>query len=64
MTESKNGIPLQITTIQKSLYDIDGPILDAQITVHHLINIIMNSITPQLCQAGTHYQALHSNLSI
>ena len=32
-------------------------------TDHHLINIILNGITPRLCQAMAHYEDLRSDPS-
>ena len=41
----------QTGTVQKYLNDIDRLNVYAKMTDHHLINIILNGITPHLCQA-------------
>ena len=50
-------------TVQKFLNNIDRLNISAKITNHHLINIILNSITPHLRQAMAHYEDLCSDLS-
>ena len=49
--------------MQKYVNDIDRLNIYAKMTDHHLINIILNSITPCLRQAIAHYEDLHSDPS-
>ena len=53
----------QTGSVQKYLNKIDGLNVYAKMTDHHLINIILNSITPHLHQAMAHYEDLCSDLS-
>ena len=50
----------QTSTIQKYLHDIDRLNVYAKMIDHHLINIILNSITPCLRQAIVNYKVLRS----
>ena len=49
--------------MQKYLNDIDRLNVYAKMTDHHLINIILNGITPRLYQAMAHYKDLLSDPS-
>ena len=49
--------------MQKYLKGIDRLNVYAKMTDHHLIDIILNGITPRLCQAMTHYEDLRSDPS-
>ena len=51
----------QTGTVQKYLNDIDRLNVYAKMTDYHLINIILNSITPHLHQAMAHYKDLRSD---
>ena len=51
----------QTGTVWKYLNDIDRLNVYAKMTDHHLINIILNGITPCLRQAIAHYEDLHSD---
>ena len=53
----------QTRTMQKYLNDIDRLNVYDKMTDHHLINIILNTITPCLHQAMTHYEKLPSDTS-
>ena len=53
----------QTGTVQKYLNDIDRLNVYAKMTDHHLINIILNGITPRLCQAMADYEDLRSDPS-
>ena len=53
----------QTGPVQKYLNDIDRLNVHAKMTDHHLINIILNGITPRLCQAMVHYEDLRSDPS-
>ena len=53
----------QIGTVRKYLNDIDRLNVNAKMTDYHLINIILNSITPRLRQAMAHYNDLRSKPS-
>ena len=53
----------QIGTVQKYLNDIDRYNVCVKMTTHHLINIILNYITPCLHQAMAHYEDLRSDPS-
>ena len=53
----------QTGTVQKYLDDIDRLNVYVKMTDHHLINIILNSITPCLRQAMAHYEDLRSDPS-
>ena len=53
----------QTGTVQKYLNDIDRLNVYAKMTDHHLINIILNGITPCLRQAMGHYENLRSDPS-
>ena len=53
----------RIGTVQKYLNHIDRLNAYAKISNQHLINIILNCITPRLRQAMAHYKDLHSDLS-
>ena len=53
----------QTGTVQKYLIDIDRLNVYARMTNNHLINIILNGITPRLRQAMAHYKELHSDPS-
>ena len=53
----------QTGTVQKYLNDIDRLNDYAKMTDHHLINIILNSITLHLRQAMAHYEDLCSDSS-
>ena len=53
----------QIGTVQKNLNDIDCLNVYAKMTDHHLINIILNGITPRLRQAMALYEDLCSDPS-
>ena len=50
-------------TVHKYLEDIDRHNVYAKITNYHLINIILNGITPGLRQAIAHYEDLRSDPS-
>ena len=50
----------QTGTVQKYLNNIDRLNICAKIANHHLINIILNGITPPLRQAIAHYKDLRS----
>ena len=54
---------LETGTVQKYLNDINRLNVYAKMTDHHLINIILNSITPRLRQAMVHYKDLRSDPS-
>ena len=60
---NKISDPKHTGTVQKYLNDIDRLYVYAKMTDHHLINIILNGITPWLRQAIAHYQGLHSDPS-
>ena len=53
----------QTGTVEKYLNDINRLNVNAKITDHLLINIILNVITPRLCQALAHYKDLRSDQS-
>ena len=53
----------QTGTVQKYLYDIDRLNVYAKMSNYHLINIILNGITPRLCQTMAHYEDLCSDPS-
>ena len=53
----------QTGTVEKYLNDINRLNVNAKITDHLLINIILNGITPRLCQALAHYKDLRSDQS-
>ena len=53
----------QTGTVQKYMNNIDRLNVYAKMTDHHLINIILNGITPRLRQAIAHYKDLHSDPS-
>ena len=53
----------QTGTVQKYLNDIDRFNIYAKMTDHHLVNIILNGITPRLRQAMAHYEDLRSDPS-
>ena len=53
----------QTGTVQKYLNDINKLNVYAKMTDHHLIHIILNSITSRLCQAMAHYKDHHSDPS-
>ena len=48
----------QAGTVQKYLNNIDRRNVYAKLSDHHLINIILNGITPRLRQAMPHYKDL------
>ena len=45
----------QTGTVQKYLKDIDRLNVYAKMPDHHLINIILNGVTPCLCHSMAHY---------
>ena len=47
--------------MQKYLNDIDRLNVSAKMTHYHLINIILNGITPHLGQAMSHYEDIRSD---
>ena len=53
----------QTGTFQKYLNDINRLNVYTKMTDHHLINIILNDITPRLRQAMAHYEDLRSDPS-
>ena len=53
----------QTGTVQKYLNYIDRLNVCAKMTDHHLINIVLNGITPRLLQAMSHYEDLYSDPS-
>ena len=59
---NKIGDLKQTGTVQKYLYDIDRLNFHAKMTDHHLINIILNSITAHLRQVVADYEYLCSEL--
>ena len=53
----------QTGTIQKYLNDINRLNVCGKMTDHHLINLILNVITPRLRQAMAYYEDLRSDPS-
>ena len=54
---------IQTGSVQKYLNNIDRLNVFAEMTNHHLVNIIWNGITPRLRQAIAHYEDLRSDPS-
>ena len=53
----------QTGIVQKYLNDIDRLNVYSKMTDYHLINIILNGITPRLCQTMAYYEDLRSDPS-